>query len=115
MAAGGLTGPGRGRGRVGGILVIGGVVCVVLVMAAVMFFGSAPDASPASPVAGCGNGSGSAPRGRAARARRRAADRDSLDADQTGNARTIVQVASLAVAAHGLDAAAPGARRPSGS
>jgi murein DD-endopeptidase MepM/ murein hydrolase activator NlpD len=89
---------------VGGLLVIGGVVCVVLVMAVVMFFGSTPDVSPGSPVAGCGNGSGSGSTVAALPMLDAGPQIATLDADQTGNARTIVQVASLLAAAHGLDA-----------
>jgi murein DD-endopeptidase MepM/ murein hydrolase activator NlpD len=102
MAAGGLS---RARvavvAGVGGIVVAGGVVAVVLVMVAVMFFGSAPDASPAALAAGCGGDSGSTPALPVLDGGPRIA---SLNAEQTGNARTIVQVASSLSAAHGLHA-----------
>jgi murein DD-endopeptidase MepM/ murein hydrolase activator NlpD len=92
---------------VGGIVVAAGVVSVVLVMAVVLFFGGTPDPSPGAPVA-CGGGSGSGTT--AALPVLDSGPRiASLDADQTGNARTIVRVASSLSASHGLDAA--GTRR----
>jgi murein DD-endopeptidase MepM/ murein hydrolase activator NlpD len=100
MAAGGRS---RARGAmvagIGGIVVAAGVVAVALVVALVLFLGSAPDPSPAAPVTGCGDGS--APALPVLDAGPRVA---SLDADQTGNARTIVQVASSLSVARGLDA-----------
>jgi murein DD-endopeptidase MepM/ murein hydrolase activator NlpD len=104
MAAGG-----RSRARpavvagVAGVVVAAGVVSVVLVMAVVIFFGSGPDASPAAPAGGCGGGSGTGSTtalpvlGSGPRVA-------SLDGDQTGNARAIVQVASSLSARHGLEA-----------
>jgi hypothetical protein len=102
MAAGG---PSRARvavvAGVGGILVAGGVVAVVLVLAVVLFFGSAPNPSTAAAISACdGPGSGSTPALPVLDAGPRIA---SLDAEQTGNARTIVQVAASLSAARGLD------------
>jgi murein DD-endopeptidase MepM/ murein hydrolase activator NlpD len=102
MNAGGLR---RARLAVvaglGGLVVAGGAVGVVLVLALVMFFGSGPDPSPESPVAGCGvdAGSGSVAALPVLDSGPRIA---TLDAEQTGNARTIVKVAASLSAAHGL-------------
>ena len=108
MAAGGLN---RARvavvAGIGGIVVAGAVAAVVFALAVVMFFGSAPDPSPAGSVTACG-GSGSGPT--TALPVLDAGPRiASLDADQTRNARTIVQVASSLSAGRGLDGA--GTRR----
>src|SRR4051795_958159 len=102
MAAGG-----RSRTRVavvaglGGMVIAGGIVALVFVLIAVMFFGSAPGASPAALAAGCGGDSGSTPALPVLDGGPRIA---SLDAEQSGNARTIVQVASSLSGSHGLDA-----------
>jgi murein DD-endopeptidase MepM/ murein hydrolase activator NlpD len=102
MAAGG-----RSRTRVavvaglGGMVIAGGIVALVFVLVAVMFFGSAPGASPAALAAVCGGDSGSTPALPVLDGGPRIA---SLDAEQSGNARTIVQVASSLSASHGLDA-----------
>jgi murein DD-endopeptidase MepM/ murein hydrolase activator NlpD len=81
-------------------LVIGaGTVVVVVVLGMALFFGGAPDPAPSAPAA-CGSGAGTTvalpvldPGPRVA----------SLDGAQSGNARTIVQVASSVSAAHGLN------------
>jgi len=107
-----MAGGGRGHVRLAllagaGVLVTAGVAVVVAVMGIALFFGSAADPSPGPPDPGCGAGEsaagtdsggaspplpvlGSGP-GLA-----------SLDADQTSNARTIVQVASALSASRGF-------------
>lgn len=84
-----------------GLLVAAGAVVVVAVLGVALFFGSGPDVAPGLPDAGCGapGGDGSAPPLPALASGPRIA---TLDADQTRNARTIVQVAAAVSASQRL-------------
>ena len=84
-----------------GVMLAAGVVIVVAVMGVALFFGGVPDPAPGAPGSGCGgtNGGGSTPPLPVLASGPRV---DALDAEQTGNARTIVKVAASLSASRGL-------------
>jgi murein DD-endopeptidase MepM/ murein hydrolase activator NlpD len=85
-----------------GLVVAAGVLVVVALMAVALFFAGTPDPAPGPPDTGCGGGTdgggSTSPLPVLASGPRLAA----LDTEQTGNARTIVQVAASLSASRGL-------------
>jgi murein DD-endopeptidase MepM/ murein hydrolase activator NlpD len=84
-----------------GLVVAAGAVVVVAVLGVALFFGSGPDPAPGLPDVGCGapDGSGSVPPLPVLASGPRIT---ALDADQTRNARTIVQVAAALSGSQGF-------------
>jgi hypothetical protein len=87
-----------------GVVVAAGVLVVVAVMGVALFFGGTPDPAPGAPGTGCGTDGGGATPPLPVLASGPTVD--TLDAEQTGNARTIVQIAASLSASHGVDAGA---------